>query len=356
MSCPAGCNPQPAVGKIPHDLMTGVSAITELLLTAIVLLLGRDWKGIGRGSSLEPRVCILALYSSTLLLLVAVWNAAFVVYRLVRFPEAVGNKDELGITAAAFAALWYTDVMRLRPSVRRRRRVSELLACFPTFRFGSAGRESPSVRFSEAEFVIRSAHWSLRTVRPQPDYWRGRVAFAGSSSDRCKSLVVLHDPTAQDEQGAELLTPNFTHAPELTKQAVADVVWAAVVRAGLWNVHGWDPGCTLRAVGVLGEDRAVQGIRSGELWRRVPNTDNPVAGSGAGRDGRMSEAEAKELCEVVWAAATLEAVEYLERGRRMALLPAIVDVPLAIQQAESAEWPAGAMLELACQSFVDDRR
>ncbi len=358
-SCTNACVPLP-INSVPHDLITGISVIIELLLTATVLIFGREWKGTSRGASLDPKVCNLAYYSSLLLLVTAVWNAVIIMYRLAVAPDALGNKDELGITAAAFAALWYTDVMRMRPSVRRRRVIAEHLTSFPTFRFGPAGYNTPvRPQFQHAEFVVRSSVWELRGSSKLRKYWRGHVAFFAESRTQRESegaaVVVLHDATTQDEAGADLLTPTFSHAPELSKQLVANVIWKAVVRSGLWNIHGWEPGFSSCIISVLSEIRAVQGIRTGELWNRVPDRAISIGGHKAGTEGRMTEEHARELCELLWAAITLEVMDYLSKGQRMTLLPTLVHIPVMIRSGKNAEWPAGSTFEIACEKFSELR-
>jgi hypothetical protein len=348
--------------SMTQDLHAGVAAIAELVLTGAVLVLGREWKGYRRGAATRPAVAMAAGVTSFILCLCTLWNVGLALYRLVREPAAMGNKDELGIIAAGVATLWYTDVMRLRKRVKRRRNVAVLLAQFPTFRFGKSGYNTPLPdNCRNAEIVIRSAHWGLRkqSQKKYKEYWRGSVSFSidepqwGSGTGG--GIVVLHDPEAQDEAGSELLGPMFTHAPELSKQFVADTIWSAVGRSQIWALFSWDTGFGQGCSDVLKEVHGIDGMRKGELWRQLCNQDSAVSVQHDVRVGHgapMPEADVSELRELLWAALTLEALEHIGTGKKMVLLTSIVKMPLDVKD---ATWSPSDVMKTACKAWKDLR-
>jgi hypothetical protein len=339
-----------------------VAAIAELVLTGAVLIFGREWKGYGRGAATRPAASLAAGVTSYVLCLCTLWNAGLALYRLVREPGSMGNKDELGIMAAGIATLWYTDVMRMRKPVRRRRRLAVLLAQFPTFRFGKSGYNTPiSANCRNAELVIRSAHWGLRKnlEKKFKEYWRGAVAFSVDDphwgSGTGGGIVVLHDPETQDETGSELLTPMFTHAPGLSKQFVADTIWIAVGRSQIWALFSWDPAFGQGCVDLLKKVHGVDGMRKGELWRQLGNQDRAVSMQHdirVGHGAPMPEADVVEFRETLWAALTLEAFEHIGTGKRMVLLESIVKMPLDVKD---STWSPSDAMKAACEVWKDLR-
>ncbi len=326
------------------------------LATGFVILIGREGKGTRTGKSLQPKSRFLAYVASVFLLLVAIANVVLILYRLVTIPESAGNKDEFAITAGAFGVLWYTDILCFRTSVRRRRKVAEYLACFPTFRFGSSGRNSPVVE-TNREFVMRSAKRQLFDLARQRTgalhvYWRGVVAFTGQSKTACGglggSVVVLHEYEAQDGAGAELLTPSFTHAPEFHKQHVADIIWKAVLRSGIWNVHFWDNSFAEDVISELKDVRGVRGIVTGELGRKLLDKDAPI--HLGPNEFQLSEEIARALCCFIWAALTREVFYFIQNGGQLRLLHEIVNIPTNMR---SAEWTPERIVQ-ACRDIRDD--
>lgn len=332
---------------LPLDRVVALFVIVQLILTGSVVALGRDYHGFRRGACLSPRARTTARLTSAALLFVVSCNSVLIVWRLVVDPEALGNKDELSLTAAALGALWWTDLLLLRPRVRRRRRVAELLALMPTFRLGRAGKNSPlGEACSVNEFVIRSARFSIQadccTTRGERSgnrsrddekhlYWRGTVARVYQHHQAFNGypggIVVLHDEATQDEAGSELLTPEFTHEENsnMDKTAVANVAWRALKRAQVHNLGKWRPGFMQQVAQTLATVRGVGGILNGELGRSIDwdETDDPVV---------------KQL----WAAIVDELLKYLERGEKMYVLPAFAKVPTMVN--EQTPWDGSELL------------
>jgi hypothetical protein len=90
-----------SVMAVTQDTQAGAAAIADLLLSGAVLLLSREWKGVRSGAVLRPAVQRSATVATVLLCAATLWNVALICYRLAQAPGALGNKDELGITAAA---------------------------------------------------------------------------------------------------------------------------------------------------------------------------------------------------------------------------------------------------------------
>lgn len=344
------------------DFAVGTVTIAQLLLTGTVIILSREWRGTKRGSCLDARARKTAYGTSLVLFGCCCASAALIMWRLVCHPQDLGNKDELSITAAALGVLWWSDILCIRPSIRRRRRVATMLACVPTFRFGRSGYNSPtSPVFREAEFVVRSANWHLRADtcrggRPPQDYWRGKVArvftsYTAGPGEGC-SIVVLYDETTQDEAGAELLTPDFTHKPELSKREVAHVIWRTLLRCGPWNIHGWERGFSTEIVCTLVAVSAVRGMRHGELAQELQNWGRArgVRPDSTGNGG-LSEEDSHELCHILWAAITVEVLDHLVTGRKLVVLPVISKLALYVT---GPDWNTHDILQ-ACANFRDLR-
>jgi hypothetical protein len=358
-----------------QDRQAGAAAIVELFLTGIVLLLGRDWKGHRRGAALNPCAIRVARGASLLLWLSTLWNVALMVYRLHNDPSSMGNKDELTATTAGFAALWVTDVMSIRRSVRRRRRIAILLAQFPTFRFGRSSYGSPLPKeCSSSELVIRSACWDLIN-RQKPtvidatecfpkwkhkQYWRGStvraIADCHADDKSRRGIVVLHDPTTQDEAGAELLVPAFTHSADPSNQLIANTIWKSITRSKMWMLAHWDREFGHQCTDELKKVPGVNGIRKGELWETVQaeerakmNTaDGPRRGHSAHMSPAMSEADVKEFDESLWAALTLEVMNHLDCGAKLVLLKSIVTMPESVLD---ATWSPASEMMRACNNW-----
>ncbi len=335
------------------DLAASVLVIIETIATGLIIILGWGLKGTRTGKSLQPRSRILGYLASVFLLLVALANVVLILYRLFTTPENAGNKHEFAITVGAFVVLWFTDILRFRPAVRRRHKVAEYLACFPTFRFGSSGRKSPIAR-TNREFVVRSASWQLFGLARQRTgvlevYWRGVVAFCGESQTACGgqggSVVVLQDYETQDGAGAELLTPSFLHASEFHKQHVADIIWKAVLRSGIWNVHFWDNTFAGKVISELKDVHGVTGIVRGELGRKVLDKDEPI--HLRPNELQLNEETARLLCCLIWAALTREVFNFIQNGGQLRLLYEIVNLPMKIR---SAEWTAERIVQ-ACKDI-----
>lgn len=320
------------------NITVALFVIAELVLTGCVLAVGRDWTGVEHGAATNQRARVTALSLSATLLLAVAANVALVLWRLVRAPADLGNKDEITITAAAIAVLWWTDVLQLRKSVRRRRAVADLLAKFPTFRFGTAEHASPtSDGLSDREFVVRSAHWTLHTEAlncGRSRYRRGHVVrFFESARARSAAggaLVVLYDQGAQVEAGGELLSAQFTHVGRLNRRYVAQVVWRTVQRSRVWAIESWEPGFRAQMIGVLRTKDGVLGMLDGQL------------GSVAGRADDSHVGSANELCRLLWAAVTLEVLDFIATGTQMWILPAFANEALHIS---SAAWNATVLIE-----------
>lgn len=341
---------------IAQDTQAGVAAIAELLLSGAVLLLSRKWKGVRSGAVLRPALQLLAKVATVLLCAATLWNVALICFRLARAPHALGSKDELGITAAGFATLWYTDMLLCRQSVRRKRRIAVLLATCPTFRFGRSSTGSPlPADCADSELVIRSASPALHMPARAQDYWRGKVAYSsavmGSGDDDAiaggRGVVVLYDYTTQDAAGAYLLSPEFTHAPEFTRQLVADTVLRALNRCRVSELSLWDAECGRECADILKTIRGVGGIRSGELGRTALTGDYAVA------TGPMEQEEASELLETMWAAITLELLDHYDTGRPAILLEALTQMPL--QALDIATWSPINAVKNACEKWRDVR-
>jgi hypothetical protein len=360
-----------------QDRQAGAAAIVEFLLTGVVLLLGRDWKGHKRGASLNPCAIRVARGASLLLWLSTLWNMGLMVYRLKNDPASMGNKDELTATIAGLAALWITDVMRIRRGVRRRRKIAVLLAQLPTFRFGRSSHGSPLPKeCSSSELVIRSACWDLLD-RERPSvidateclprwtykqYWRGSIVqwiaerYADGKSGR--GIVLLHDSTTQDEAGAELLTPTFTHSADPSNQLIATTVWNAIKRSKIWMLTHWDRDFGQHCAEELKKVPGVNGIRGGELWEKVQTVEkdslntavSPRRGPGAHMPASMSDADANEFRESLWAALMLEVMNHLDCGAKLVLLMAIVTMP---ERVLDETWSPTSEMIQACRDWRD---
>jgi hypothetical protein len=135
-----------------------MAVLVQITLMGAVLAFGREWKGYNCAASLKPRVRLFAGGATILLFALTLWNVILIIYMLVKEPEAMGNKDELAAFMGGIATLLYTDVMKIRRYVRRRRNVAVLLTKIPVFCFALPLDENPLPRLhSRAEILVRSA-------------------------------------------------------------------------------------------------------------------------------------------------------------------------------------------------------
>lgn len=327
------------------DVAGAVLTIAELVLIGAVIVIHREWAGIRSGSCLNSTKQRLAYVLSFLLLVCAIGNIGVTVGLLLYKPENVGIKDELPITAFALGLLWWTDFICVSKSSRRRRKVAELLACVPTFRVGKAGHNSPtSGTFKETEFVIRSALQDLQ-VEATRDYWRGKVARVFESHDVLqgagRSIVVLYDATTQDEAGAELLTPCFTHATKVDNTKMVTVIWRTLLRSKMWLIA---ESFQSKICSTLGKVTAVRGMQQGELWYNVSIIDKDFPRI---ENNPMT----RDFCSTLWAVIAVEMLDFLRTEKPLIVLQALVDIPLEVT---SAAWDASRFVE-ACEAFASAR-
>jgi hypothetical protein len=221
----------------------GVLTAVNVCLTALTIVTTEQWRGHASGTSLtwtHVEVTCAAL-------LMCSCGAVATVYlvRLARCPDGAGNKSELDVLSVGLGALWWSQLAMLHPATRRKRRIAVMLASMPTFRFRAPGRGSPlsdDYKGSPGcmELVVRTASPRLRPpcfVRGTV-YWRGIVRAALQPCARPAhgkwGTVVLYDSCAQDEAGAELLSPAFTHRSALRTFDVARAVWQALLYSQVW--------------------------------------------------------------------------------------------------------------------------
>jgi hypothetical protein len=152
-----------------------------------------------------------------------------------------------------------------------------ILAACPTFRFGRSSAGSPlPADCAGAELVIRSASPALHMPAWAKDYWRGKVAYysaaMGTGDDDAaavgRGVVILYDYSTQDEAGAHLLCPEFTHFPEFARQLVAVTVLRTLNRCRVSELSWWDAECGRECANILKLIRGVEGTRSGVLGKR----------------------------------------------------------------------------------------
>lgn len=247
----------------------------------------------------------------------------------------MGNKDELSLTASALAVLWWTDVLRFRSGVRRHQKVASLLARFPTFRFGHASQGSPtSDPRRSCEFVMRSADFKLGNEAAQKNppvhYWRGVVARNFDPTRGGGAIFVFFDEKTQEEAGADLLTPEFTHAPSVDKRYVANVVWNTIQRSRVSNIDKWHSGFCESIRKELEDSSAVVGMLRGELGRYI--TQNALYDN---------HGDTNELSKLIWAIVMLEILDFLARGSPMNVLMGLVEAPFCVK---NSVWDSGALL------------
>ncbi len=173
--------PMVEVKIFTRDFLVSAILVLQVFLTAIVFIVGDDWKGDKSGAGLNPKTRKIAFSVSVLLVFAVAANLSVIIFKLLCFPENLNILDEISITAAALSVLWWTDVLRIRKRVRRRRKLADLMAMFPTFRFGTGSRGSPiPLRFINSEFVIRSANYKIfrdsnKSEKECSKYWCGLV-------------------------------------------------------------------------------------------------------------------------------------------------------------------------------------
>ena len=243
-----------------HQVAGGL-ALVSVALTALTVLSSKHWRGHATGkslgaASLECASAGTLLCSCLALIVVYMW-------RLCKCSKDAGSQSELDLVSVGFVALWWTQVAALRPLTRRKRRLAALLAGMPAFRKGHHGYNSPisniykdAVKHLPAysEVVVRSAHPDLRPrlARPKHRYFHGFVRAVlqpltdpmvqQELADQCTgpveqqkaATVLLYEATTQDEAGAELLQPAFTHLSVIRHHDIARTVWAALRVSRVW--------------------------------------------------------------------------------------------------------------------------
>lgn len=377
-----------------HFIIAVLTAL-EATLTGIVFFTSDDWKGTCQGQNLKQKSRLFAQFFSYLLFLSSVANVTGIIWQIVYSPEDVNGKDEIGISAVGLGVLWWTDIFCWRKRISRRRFVADCLAQFPTFRFHRGYKRNRPMNkegYKEKEFVIRSAsvrirNAGLRQKGKLEQYWRGQIIAKffrpNFFEDYGGSMVVLHDYAAQDEAGCDLLTPIFTHKPELRRQLIANVVFKTLVRSQIWNISKWDTTGTRWNEGgsftesVIDELICVQAInvmRKNELWQNITE-DTELKGY----FGRLYDDPGSYLLvQCVWAAICHEIFEYLDPARnenrafRMdsskcksclklddeSILGTFVGFPLKVKDLNlldpTSNWDLNPLIR-ACQSFARER-
>lgn len=325
----------------------------EVLFTGLVVFTSDDWKGTKQGINLDPTRRAISETLSKILLTLSLANICVIVWQLVFSPADLNSKDEIGLTAIGLGVLWWTDIFCVRFRIRRRRDLADLVAVIPTIRFGKAGGDSPTKKhMKDRELVIRTAHPELHEKENKQKYFRGAVAGVFDhdsafhrSGAKGISLVLLHEYAAQDEAGADLLDPNFTHKPELKRQEICNVVFKALVRSRIWNLQEWD-GCADfvdQMVTKLVEIYALERFRKNENWQNITE-DSSMVGYLNSMYGEYSEYFV--LINYLWAAICTEIFEFLgpdnedndtrtnnlfnnyNHNDELYILKALVDLPL----------------------------
>lgn len=171
-----------------------------------------------------------------------------------------------------------------------------------------------------------------RVSRKQPPeiYWRDRLEHHSESPHLCDdavgSLIVLYDSSSQDEAGAELLTPQFTHHKQLGNKDIARAIWNALCRARLENLDHLRKGVRESIEQAL-ENNSTREFLYGELASYI----------------RSDENEHTKLNKVICAVLTKEVLDYLTTGSNMRILHALVQEPVCMLDADS--WNAELFAE-----------